>query len=179
MEDLPTKRYKLLFSQVREELKDAYGWKAKAAEVLGVSPSYVAKIASGRAGEIGHKIIDRAIASLGLPREWFYDPDYETKDFRRSIDRHRNERAIDFYSNKAAEQDRIALRQRALQLQQRRYGDGPPVTAEEVKILAAEFLRRQRSYYMAHLVIVGTEEEALELAADLLFEVRQQTESTK
>ncbi len=73
--DLPSARYKALIEQLRDELNGAYGWKSKVARRLGVAPSYISKITSGKAGHIGPDIIERAMESLRLPRNWFYKED--------------------------------------------------------------------------------------------------------
>ena len=84
--DLPSQRYKELVAQMKAELRGAYGWKAKVAETLGIAPSYVAKIDGGDAGQIGPKIVARAIERMGLPREWFYDPDFVPSDHKMAVD---------------------------------------------------------------------------------------------
>lgn len=58
-----------------EELGAVYGrgrgWKSKVAAKLGVTPSYISQITTGRNFTVGQEAMSRAIEALGLPADYF------------------------------------------------------------------------------------------------------------
>lgn len=77
-EDPPgaSQRYIDLVSELAEQLKHRRGWKSEVARRLGVHPSFVSRIAEGKVQSIGVDIIERAMERLGLPRSFFFEPDF-------------------------------------------------------------------------------------------------------
>lgn len=80
-DDLASARYRLLVQAFGEVREHAYGWKAEAARTLGVSASYISRVASGRPYKAGRHAIDAAVHRVpGLSREWFESSSAATPD---------------------------------------------------------------------------------------------------
>lgn len=71
-EDLPSARYRVLVQAIGEHREHAHGWKSEASRLLGVSASYVSRVAGGRPYKIGRHAIEAAVQRIpGLTPEWF------------------------------------------------------------------------------------------------------------
>lgn len=81
-ESLESARYRMLVEQLRDDLGGARGWVTRVAEHLGVSPSYVSKVAAGEARNVGGVAIGRAIERLGLERRFFEDESLQNPRFQ-------------------------------------------------------------------------------------------------
>lgn len=166
-EQLPSLRYKELVRQIERELKSAYGWKAKAAEMLGVSPSYISKIARGESGEVGNRVVERAISSLRLPEGWFYDSHFDTSSFRHSI----LTEDVSVFANEALAQTRKDVARRARELFDQWSKDTTASVGPEVKLFATSILAHSRVHQLAHEVLVSSDATAGALATKLAMAV--------
>ena len=75
-------RYQALIEQLGDELGKPWGWKSAVARKLGVRQPYVGMILSGKRAGIGMDAVERAIARLGIRREFFFGDFAETPHYR-------------------------------------------------------------------------------------------------
>lgn len=73
--EIAADRYAALIEQMGAELGFERGWKSRVARLLGVHRSYVSKISAGDRSGIGHTVITRAVANLGIAPAFFYQVD--------------------------------------------------------------------------------------------------------
>ncbi len=72
--DPVSRKYGELIRKIGQDLRFKRGWKANAARLLEVTPSYVSKIVSGAQFRVGPDAIERAVRSLNLDPSYFGDP---------------------------------------------------------------------------------------------------------
>jgi hypothetical protein len=65
-----TKRYRRLVHDLRAAMDHAYGWRSKAARMLGVTPSYLQKVINDEIRTIGPSVIERAAVRFGSQFFW-------------------------------------------------------------------------------------------------------------
>lgn len=72
--DSPSERYRQLVMWLRDQYRGARGWQAQAARRLNVHPVTLSKFLTGDRSTVGLDIIERAILSLPIDREYFFSP---------------------------------------------------------------------------------------------------------
>lgn len=65
-------RYAKLVEAIGESLEHSYGWQSEAARRLGVTRSFISRLAAGTRFKARPETVDRAISATGLSRAFFY-----------------------------------------------------------------------------------------------------------
>jgi transcriptional regulator with XRE-family HTH domain len=89
---LASERYIALVRRMREHHGDAPGWQTRAAEQLGITQGYVSMLARGERRVVGLDTIEKAIARMHIPREYFFDPSASIED---PLVRHYTQHAVE------------------------------------------------------------------------------------
>lgn len=71
---LASERYRALVEQLGEKMQGARGWKARAAELLGVTPGYVSKVLAGKATAVTEATAVKAMRALQIDPAFFTVP---------------------------------------------------------------------------------------------------------
>ena len=75
--ELRTERMRSLVRQLERELGGGRGWKVRAAQLLGVHPSYVSRLLAPQGGlRVGREVVERIHKLQGVPVEYFEDPQH-------------------------------------------------------------------------------------------------------
>ncbi len=76
----PGRRYAKLVEAMGEALGHSYGWQAEVARKLGVTRSFISRIAGGVRFKARAQTIERAVYSSGLPSSFFYGEAEPTRE---------------------------------------------------------------------------------------------------
>lgn len=88
MSSTPGRRYAKLVEAVGESLGHAYGWQSEAARKLGVTRSFISRLAAGDRSKARPQTVDRAIYATGLSRAFFYGETEPTpEEYRKAATR--------------------------------------------------------------------------------------------
>jgi transcriptional regulator with XRE-family HTH domain len=80
-----TARTRLVLDVLESHFEGRRGWLTRAAELTGLTRSYVSKLMSDPHQDVGPSTVKRLQAAFGLPSEFFYDEYYDPKNNLESL----------------------------------------------------------------------------------------------